>query len=69
MDSLRTSEVAVLLGASPQTIRRLIAAGAFPAVQLGEDEGWWRIERSALEAYANRKGITLNWSKIEKTTA
>lgn len=69
MDSLTTGEVAVLLGASPQTVRRLIAAGAFPAVQLGEDEGWWRIERSALETYASRKGITLNWSKVDKTTA
>lgn len=66
MDSLTTGEVAVLLGASPQTVRRLIAAGTIPAVQLGEDEGWWRIERGALESYAERKGIVLNWKLIDK---
>ena len=64
MDSLTTGEVAVLLGTSAQTVRRLIAAGTIPAVQLGEDDGWWRIERSALEAYAQHKGIVLNWSLI-----
>lgn len=66
MDSLTTGEVAVLLGTSPQTVRRLIAAGTIPAVQLGEDDGWWRIQRSALEEYAKHRGIVLDWSKIEK---
>ena len=54
---------------SPPSAPGTLPAGTLPAVQLGESEGWWRIERSALEAYASRKGIVLNWSKVEKTTA
>lgn len=66
MESLTTGEVAVLLGVSSQTVRRLIAAGTIPAVQLGEEESWWRIERAALATYAQHKGIILNWSLIDK---
>lgn len=65
MDLLTTSQVATLLGVSDQTIRRMIADGSIPGFRLSDDS-WYRIDRSQLAEYANRKNIRLDWSLIEK---
>ena len=50
-ESLSIGEAAAHLRCSPGTIRKLIAAGALPAIEAG---GRTRIDRIALEAYARR---------------
>lgn len=67
MELLTTGQVATLLSVSHETVRRMIDNGTLPAIRLMDDDsGWFRIERNALEAYAARKGITLNWANLEK---
>jgi len=48
---LSVSEVALELGVSAPTIRRRIAAGELPAVQLGAAGASVRIPRAALDAW------------------
>ncbi len=63
MDMLTTSEVATLLGVSDQTVRRMIAAGNLPGVRL-TDDAWYRVEKNDLIAYAQQRGIKLDWTLV-----
>lgn len=66
MDTITTGQAAQLLGTTMMTIGRLIADGTIPAVRLGGDKSWWRIERADMEAYAAERNIKLDWSLIDK---
>ena len=48
---LTVAEASAELGVSPKTIRRKIAAGQLPAVQLGGSGAAIRISRRALDAW------------------
>jgi excisionase family DNA binding protein len=48
---LSVSEAALMLGVSAPTIRRKVAAGEIPAVQLGRPESSIRIARRELERW------------------
>jgi excisionase family DNA binding protein len=63
MEMLTTSEVALLLGVSDQTVRNLIRSGALPGVRLS-DESWYRVDKNKLIAYAAEKGLTLDWTML-----
>lgn len=65
MEMLTTSEVALLLGVSDQTIRRMIKAGDLPGVRL-TDDSWMRISKEDLQNYANSRGLKLDWSLISR---
>ena len=65
METVTTGEAAYLLDVSDQTIRRYIADGTIPAVRL-QDDAWYKIERARLEEFARSRGITLDWSKLDK---
>lgn len=62
---LTTSEVAALLSVSDQTVRDMIANGTLPGERLS-DKSWYRVPRQKLIEYAERRGITLDWSKLDK---
>lgn len=64
MEWLTTSEVALLLGVSDQTVRRMIADGKLPGSRLSDDS-WYRVEKSKLIEYAENRQLTLNWSLLE----
>ena len=65
MEMLTTSEVATLLGVSDQTVRRMIAGGQLPGVRL-TDDAWYRVEKESLIAYAQQRGIKLDWTLIKR---
>lgn len=47
-----------VLGALPETVRKLIASGDLKAYRLGGDRGPWRIRPEALRAYRGAAGPT-----------
>ena len=52
METITTSDAAILLGASSRTVNRLIVAGTIPAVQLGDDPDaidLWRANEREME--------------------
>ena len=49
------TEVAEALAVSPETIRRKIASGELPAVQLGDRGSTVRVSRAALEEWLTRR--------------
>jgi excisionase family DNA binding protein len=61
---LTSGEVALLLGVSSYWINILIHKGELDTHRLG-GSGWHRISVSALERYAQRHDITLNWELLE----
>jgi len=65
MEWLTTSEVALLLGVSDQTVRRMIADDKLPGSRLSDDS-WYRVEKTKLIEYAYKRGITLNWGLLQK---
>ena len=62
---LTTSEVASLLGVSDQTIRDMIARGALPGERLS-DTSWYRVRKDRLIEYAEKRGISLDWSLLKR---
>jgi excisionase family DNA binding protein len=64
MEFLTTAQVAKLLNVSDETVRRWIVAGQLPGVRMTEDS-WYRVSRSQLEEYAQKRGIPLNWSLLD----
>jgi excisionase family DNA binding protein len=52
------SEVAAALGMDPSTVRRKIAAGEIPAVDLGERRASYRVADSDLQAYLEGRRTT-----------
>lgn len=66
MEYLTTTQVGLLLGVSDETIKRWIVRGHLPGYRPTKDS-WYRVERKQLEQYAAGKGITLDWTKLEKS--
>lgn len=64
MHMLTTGQVAILLGVSSQTIRRMIADGTLPAQRLS-DISRYRVPRDRLIEYAHQRNIDLDWSLLE----
>ena len=65
MEYLTPPEIAKLFGVSPDTVRRLIDSGELPSVRLSDD-GWRRVHKDDVSAYANSKGIKLDWTALPK---
>lgn len=65
---LTSGEVAALLGCSSYWVNILIQKGELDTHRLGES-GWHRISRAALEGYAQRHNIALNWNLLEPQAA
>ncbi len=51
LETLRLSEAAQFMRITPQTLRKLVASGAVPAVRIGTR---WRLYRPAIEAWLTR---------------
>lgn len=66
MDILETSDIAALLECSDATARRLIDAGEIESMPRLTHRSPRRVRREQLEAYAERKGIALDWSRLKK---
>ncbi len=65
MESLTTGQVAKLLGVSDETVKRWIVMGQLPGIRM-TDDSWYRVSRKQLEEYAQKRGIPLDWSILEK---
>jgi excisionase family DNA binding protein len=65
MEYMLIGEIAKLYGCSVDTIRRLVDAGDLPAVRI-TDDGWRRVEKRDVIAYAQRKNIRLDWTILEQ---
>lgn len=61
---LTSGEVATLLGCSSYWVNILIQKGELDTHRLGES-GWHRISVRALQRYAERHGIALDWKLLE----
>lgn len=64
MEYLTAPEIAKVFGVSQDTVRRLIDAGELPSIRF-TDDGWRRVKRSDVEAYAQQKGIELSWQSLK----
>ena len=60
---LDVSEIATLLQCSEPTIRRLIDKGELKGERLS-DTSPRRVSMEALEEYATRRNLTLDWSLV-----
>jgi excisionase family DNA binding protein len=65
MEMFSTREVAALLGVSDQTVRTLIARGVLPGERLS-DTSWYSIRKDRLIEYAEKRGVSLDWSRLNK---
>jgi excisionase family DNA binding protein len=60
---LLMSDVAEQLNVSPSQVYHMVRSGELPAIKIG-GRGQWRIERSKLEEYIERKyAETAEWVK------
>jgi excisionase family DNA binding protein len=60
---LLMSDVAELLNVTPSQVYHMVRSGELPAIKVG-GRGQWRIERSRLEEYIERKyAETAAWVK------
>jgi hypothetical protein len=69
MDILETSHIALLLECSEATARRLIDAGEIKSMPRLTDRSPRRVRKEQMQAYADRKGIDLDWTRIEPVTS
>lgn len=65
---LTSGEVATLLGCSSYWVNLLIQKGELDTHRLG-DSGWHRISMRALERYANKHDIKLDWALLKAEPA